>query len=654
MQEAIRIGDELIAKSIKEEVGLSWESMSFEGDEIVWRKSENIYSGVSGIVLFFIALYKNTSEKKYLDTAIQGARWAEKRCADTETTYYAFLTGRLGVAYMLMQLAAVSNEKAYLEKALIIAKGCEVFIKQPPALSEYINGAAGALLVLMHLHQASQEEWILDSIEAFTMHLLEGAHHGNTGLYWDRSSKNSKGLCGFSHGAAGVGYVFLELGAYFKNKAFYDIAEQAFQYENAHFNEKTGNWPDFRKGNYDETTNKKFVEAYLNNNKAFFEEASDMTAWCHGAPGIGLSRLRAFELLKKEEYREDYLKAEKKVLKTNQQLTIGASFNLCHGIGGNSILLLEAFRLFKDEQQLEQAGNAIEKLLNIKANNQVYLSGYSTAPAIEDSSLFMGNAGIGYFLLQFVAPEITPSILMPSLQQTAALDLSNRTMLGISSSKLRRLLIEKEFPGTCQLLHAHRPKELQGYLEQPSPLAKENVSHRFKSFVKEMGAKSPSENEKLLQDLFELEVKKEKLQRHNPSYLLTKNQVIKEKANALLTMSEEAFSSEKLLLNEEVELHQTSWNWGFAEAKKQVKLLSAEQGEYYTLILPEPEAVQLFSISNFTAYLFSSFKKEITVKQAISDLMDTFEGVSGEEEAYFTQTCLGQIREGVKSGILVG
>jgi len=43
-------------------------------------------------------------------------------------------------------------------------------------------------------------------------------------------------LCGFSHGASGIGATFLELGYYFSNPVFYRIALDIFSHEDQYFN----------------------------------------------------------------------------------------------------------------------------------------------------------------------------------------------------------------------------------------------------------------------------------------------------------------------------------------------------------------------------------------------------------------------------------
>ena len=66
----------------------------------------------------------------------------------------------------------------------------------------------------------------------------------------------------------------------------------AFAYERAHFDASEGNWPDLR----DEPGGTRRGQRY-------------MTAWCHGAPGIALSRLRAYELLGDETCKDEAITA---------------------------------------------------------------------------------------------------------------------------------------------------------------------------------------------------------------------------------------------------------------------------------------------------------------------------------------------------------
>lgn len=77
-------------------------------------------------------------------------------------------------------------------------------------------------------------------------------------------------LTGFSHGAAGMAAALARLGGSLGEERFRAGAERALAYERACFDPQRGNWPDYR------------IQQ---------EHRTFMTGWCHGAPGIALSRL---------------------------------------------------------------------------------------------------------------------------------------------------------------------------------------------------------------------------------------------------------------------------------------------------------------------------------------------------------------------------
>jgi type 2 lantibiotic biosynthesis protein LanM len=83
-------------------------------------------------------------------------------------------------------------------------------------------------------------------------------------------------LTGLGHGASGMGLALLEAGVALENEAMVAAGARAFAYEDSVFDANEGNWPDFR---------------------LLGDEQSFMLGWCAGAPGIGLARMRALELL---------------------------------------------------------------------------------------------------------------------------------------------------------------------------------------------------------------------------------------------------------------------------------------------------------------------------------------------------------------------
>jgi lantibiotic modifying enzyme len=226
------------------------------------------------------------------------------------------------------------------------------------------------------------------------------------GYSWDSGlvsiGRASHNLLGFSHGAAGIGYSLLELYNQTKNKRFLDGAINAFKYENHWFNKDNDNWPDFRINTYqgDRQGKKKYTYPIK---------------WCHGAPGIGFSRIRAYQILKENMYKSDVdaaLRTSVKHIEDNQYYSgyVNNDYSLCHGLSGIADLLLfsdQTFRTNYRDMLLKIYQNA-NKENNIKKDAGSWRCGI---PNGETPDLMVGLAGIGYMYLRLYAPDKVPSIL---------------------------------------------------------------------------------------------------------------------------------------------------------------------------------------------------------------------------------------------------
>ena len=352
LEEVIRIGDELLEQAEHHASGMSWNTLSLDrGDwqRVIWHQSATLYDGVAGIVLFFLELYAQTRHERYRHAAVEGLRWVEYQYQQPVADVYPFFTGCLGVAYVMLRMAAVTQDDRFIASALRMVRPASDLLTPSTTVNDVLKGTAGTVLGLLHLYDASGETWLLDLIDRGIAGLLHHVHVDSKGVYWDRSPQTIRGLCGFSHGAAGIGFVFLELGHYFRNEAFYDLAEQAFLYESAYYDAQQQNWPDFRKGRYKPGDDRQHRDAYAAGDLNFFTVGGDMNAWCHGAAGIGLTRLRAYELLKREQYQQDSKNAIEKTTRTDaDDQAVSHSSSLCHGSGGNAELFIEAYRVFPE------------------------------------------------------------------------------------------------------------------------------------------------------------------------------------------------------------------------------------------------------------------------------------------------------------------
>jgi lantibiotic biosynthesis protein len=362
-----------------------------------------VYDGTSGIALFLSYLYKGAKEEEYLQTARGAIRQALEHVKNIDLrSCFGFYTGSVGIAYVATRIGVMLEDEQLLQNAISILKNlaADGIYKQQHFL-DVISGNAGAIPALLKMYDSFKDHIILDLALDLGNELISSATKDSIGWSWDSKANGAEStqhnLTGFSHGAAGIGYGLLELFNKTDKKEYRYAAEQAFSYENNWFSEKENNWPDFRK------------DSRIINSDS--QEPVYGTAWCHGAPGIGLSRLYAYKILKEEKYMKDSLAA----LSTIRNLLIDKdnlsqhNYSLCHGLAGICEPLIYASEVFHDDSYKSLATDI--GLYGIEKYENPGLHWPCGIPNGETPDLMLGLAGIGYFYLRLYDPQI-PSIVM--------------------------------------------------------------------------------------------------------------------------------------------------------------------------------------------------------------------------------------------------
>lgn len=361
----------------------------------------DLYGGTAGVALFLARLHALTGERLIRITAEGAARQAASLLAETpapaQSGVYA---GALGVAWALMQLAELLDEPewdAQAQAALDQIAGHDVADQG----IDVLGGSAGAIPALIDASRRYRRPDLLELAVRHGERLLAIARRQPHGWSWNTSGGPAQppqyDLAGFSHGAAGIGWALLELHAAAGDDRFLQAAEQAFAYERALYSPQHQNWPDLRG----------LAEAGGQGAPSY------MWAWCHGAPGIGLARLRAYALTGESAYRQEAAAA----ISSTQALLVQpgylqqSGFSLCHGIAGNAELLIFAAETLGDESMraaAERAGEVgIERYEQSSGPWPCGVPGGGETP-----SLMLGLAGIGYFYLRLHDAALTPSVLI--------------------------------------------------------------------------------------------------------------------------------------------------------------------------------------------------------------------------------------------------
>jgi len=172
------------------------------------------------------------------------------------------------------------------------------------------------------------------------------------------------------------------------DERFRSAALAGIEYERSKFSASLGNWLDLRGPASGQGPDKQ----------------ASVTAWCHGAPGIGLARLLSLPWLDGAQTRAEIDRAIQATLAGG----FGGNHCLCHGDLGNLELLIEAGLRFGDSGFLGQVERVAAMVLH-SIERDAWLCGNPVE--IESPGLMTGLAGIGYGLLRIAAPDRVPSVL---------------------------------------------------------------------------------------------------------------------------------------------------------------------------------------------------------------------------------------------------
>jgi lantibiotic modifying enzyme len=359
-----------------------------------------VYDGTGGIALFLARLYRTTHEPIHRQTAEGGARQACSRLGDVPPqARAAFYSGLTGIAYALLDLGEAFNDPDWVDQGLRILESLAG--DDPPGEGlDVVGGSAGAIPALLDVRRRYPRDFLLELAVRHGEHLLAAARKGENGWSWDTLKiPTQRDLTGFSHGAAGIAWALLELWKATGELRFRDAAAHGFAFERLWYNPAEENWPDFRNLG-DPSAGPAPAPVYA-------------VAWCHGAPGIGLSRLRAFELTGDPTYRDEAEAAVRTTARMLAQSAVAGSgnYSLCHGFAGNAELLSYASRVLGHpgyQEAAEQVGRyGTEHYLRTQAPWPCGVIGGGESP-----NLMLGVAGIADFYLRLARPSTYPPLVI--------------------------------------------------------------------------------------------------------------------------------------------------------------------------------------------------------------------------------------------------
>jgi len=337
------------------------------------------YEGTSGIAYYLARAYTATGRHVLRKTA-RGAIHHALRSPIALSGRHGLYTGALGIGLVSVWVGSLVDCDDIRHRGLKLVDGLLPELNSEKMV-DVLSGLAGMIYGLTCLWRETGSARYLELAIKMGDELVARSTAYRGTMSWTVSGIRSwRPLIGFSHGAAGIAAALDVLGKAADSHYFCEAAGQARAYERMHFQAEKGNWPDFR----------------VKDRGSRRPPVAFTTTWCHGAPGVALSRLVSCQTGMADDVREEALVglATTDSFVTTSLSTQNANYSLCHGLAGNASVLIEGQRVlgFQSSAVAKVAQNGIER----HRVQGFWPCGTSTG---DHPGLFLGRAGIGYFYL---------------------------------------------------------------------------------------------------------------------------------------------------------------------------------------------------------------------------------------------------------------
>ncbi|RIN36943.1 type 2 lantipeptide synthetase LanM [Staphylococcus succinus] len=342
-------------------------------------KSEKIYLSPltfsiyhhSGVLILLLELYKQSDDTEFLNLAEMGLKGILQSLNISDINDISAFEGKGALIYLCAKFYKFTKNQYYFDKLLEIVESINVVDYKETEI-DFVTGLSGTILILSNCYQK------------FGTNILKEKAKDLAEIMIRKYEKSISTLNGFAHGKSGYSLSLASIYKITKNKEYLHYVSSSIREEDLFYDEKNNNWEDLRnKGNY------------------------DAVYWCHGAPGIALSRSKIQNLIQEEDLPLK-LSIDNAISKcVNDGFNEKMNHSLCHGISGNLDILIELQNIFSSHE--------LENTINRESQNllsQLFQNGYKSGinSKIPVQNFMLGKFGIAYTLLRIKDPSI-PCIL---------------------------------------------------------------------------------------------------------------------------------------------------------------------------------------------------------------------------------------------------
>lgn len=405
LESALQAARWIEASAVWTSDGLAWPAVP--GEEI--QPNNWLYSGNSGVVLFFLELFHTTGEKEYLEQACDGADHLLLSLENEKAT--GLYTGISGIAYVLYETYKASSDTKYLDGF----QRCLSFIAdsaveegqgvQWSMTTDIIAGSAGTGLFLLYAYQETGDSSLLQLASRAGARLIELGLQFDGGTKWAMDPEYSRLMPNFSHGTAGIAYFLASLYMRTENEVFLNAALSGARYL-MHIARTEGD------------------TCLIFHHEPEGEDLFYL-GWCHGPVGTARLFFQLYRITGDGEWMDWVERSARAVLESgipeSEHQGFWNNVGICCGSAGVADFFLSLYKLTSKEDYLDFAVRLTRDLIDrateeggglkwIQAEHRVrpdYLQA--------QTGLMQGAAGIGLWLLRLDAFEIQrpPKVVFP-------------------------------------------------------------------------------------------------------------------------------------------------------------------------------------------------------------------------------------------------
>jgi lantibiotic modifying enzyme len=370
--------------------------------------SQELYSGSCGVAMFLGELAAVDDDPRVRETAFAALRRSIRYCRERPSPAFplSLYAGHLGLLYAAVRMDAVNRGGAFADESTWLFEEARRS-RQVPHPYDIIGGNAGAILALLFIADEFRSSDCLALALEMGEELCQTARWAEGSCVWVSAGGYAElpPMTGLSHGASGIAVALLRLYELTKDRRFLDTARGAYAFEDGLYNPAEKNWVDTR---------------YEYTRDAGGPVGRFRLSWCHGAPGIALSRSLASRL--DPERAEVHAQLAHSALDT-ASIAIESGLrnlrddaSLCHGLAGLSEVLLVSGEILGEPHYRQLAAATASELVRRYSYSQDWPSGLQTKAY--SPCLMVGTSGVGIHLLRLTSPTPIPSPLLPGLLST--------------------------------------------------------------------------------------------------------------------------------------------------------------------------------------------------------------------------------------------